>query len=388
MAEPVPTKSTRQYSFTSFQALAPATPLPAQKVDQEFDRSNAAISDIIDFVRQVVDDDGRVRDSALYGLGLGFKPDEVGDTAGRALHDGAPKGFAYLDAELAELFVRTSSTPGVWSAGIPFLAGPPGTPGTPGEPGVPGDQGLEGPPGDPGPQGPPGPTGPVGPPGEMTGANNLSEITNAATARANIGAASTSVATTLAAGLMSSADKVKLNGVATAATANDTDANLKNRANHTGTQDISATTTGTLPVARGGTGGTTAAAARTNLGLGALATLGSITLGTHTTGVLPIAEGGTGETTEAGMRGVYTGSAAGNTAYPIGSYLTTGATAAGSTVPNRNEQKYLRVSSTGQLQVYNTSADPGGGWTLVAGTWRARLHQPTAGTQMLFQRTA
>lgn len=43
-------------------------------------------------------------------------------------------------------------------------------------------------------------------------------------------------ATTTLAGLMTSADKTKLNGIATAATANDTDANLKNRANHTGTQ--------------------------------------------------------------------------------------------------------------------------------------------------------
>lgn len=43
-------------------------------------------------------------------------------------------------------------------------------------------------------------------------------------------------ATTSLAGLMTAADKTKLNGVAASATANDTDANLKNRANHTGTQ--------------------------------------------------------------------------------------------------------------------------------------------------------
>ncbi len=42
--------------------------------------------------------------------------------------------------------------------------------------------------------------------------------------------------TTSDAGAMSAADKVKLNGIATSATANDTDANLKNRANHTGSQ--------------------------------------------------------------------------------------------------------------------------------------------------------
>ncbi|MDH4873008.1 hypothetical protein [Pseudomonas sp. BN515] len=44
------------------------------------------------------------------------------------------------------------------------------------------------------------------------------------------------LATTVVAGFMSAADKAKLDGVATGATANDTDANLKSRANHTGTQ--------------------------------------------------------------------------------------------------------------------------------------------------------
>lgn len=49
-------------------------------------------------------------------------------------------------------------------------------------------------------------------------------------------------ATPSVAGLMSASDKTKLDGVATGATANDTDANLKNRANHTGTQAISTVT--------------------------------------------------------------------------------------------------------------------------------------------------
>lgn len=57
---------------------------------------------------------------------------------------------------------------------------------------------------------------------------------------ADVGAAesshSHSNATTSVAGFMSAADKTKLDGVASGATANDTDANLKNRANHTGTQ--------------------------------------------------------------------------------------------------------------------------------------------------------
>ena len=45
-------------------------------------------------------------------------------------------------------------------------------------------------------------------------------------------------ANTSASGFLSAADKIKLNGIASGATANDTDANLKNRANHTGTQPI------------------------------------------------------------------------------------------------------------------------------------------------------
>ena len=46
-------------------------------------------------------------------------------------------------------------------------------------------------------------------------------------------------ATTSVAGSMSAADKTKLDGIAAGATANDTDGNLKNRANHTGTQEAS-----------------------------------------------------------------------------------------------------------------------------------------------------
>lgn len=49
-------------------------------------------------------------------------------------------------------------------------------------------------------------------------------------------------ATEVSDGFMSAADKTKLDGVSASATANDTDANLKNRANHTGSQEISTIT--------------------------------------------------------------------------------------------------------------------------------------------------
>lgn len=73
--------------------------------------------------------------------------------------------------------------------------------------------------------------------------------------------------------------------------------NAKANASHTHALDGS-TVTGTLPLAKGGTGGATAAAARKNLGLGALATKGSVSLaGSDVSGTLPISKGGTGATT-------------------------------------------------------------------------------------------
>jgi hypothetical protein len=55
-------------------------------------------------------------------------------------------------------------------------------------------------------------------------------------------AISISAATTGAAGSMSSADKTKLDGIASGATANATDSQLRDRATHTGTQDVSTVT--------------------------------------------------------------------------------------------------------------------------------------------------
>jgi hypothetical protein len=88
--------------------------------------------------------------------------------------------------------------------------------------------------------------------GDMLGANNLSDLTNAGVARTNLGvrpgievAAYSHVgaggiehanASGAAAGFMSAADKTKLDGVASGATANSTDSALRDRASHTGTQ--------------------------------------------------------------------------------------------------------------------------------------------------------
>jgi hypothetical protein len=73
-----------------------------------------------------------------------------------------------------------------------------------------------------------------------------------ATQAALDGKASTAAASAAAAGLMSAADKSKLDGVAAGATANSTDAQLRDRSTHTGTQPAN-TITGLSAVATTGT---------------------------------------------------------------------------------------------------------------------------------------
>ena len=104
MPEPVPIHSIRGFDFTDYQAAQPAVPLPGQSVDTEFDRSNLAINDTIDFVRQAIDDDGKIRAAALVAGAIGPR---------------GPTG----------------------------PAGPQGSAGPPGAQGVPGVMGVQGPPG-------------------------------------------------------------------------------------------------------------------------------------------------------------------------------------------------------------------------------------------------
>ena len=82
--------------------------------------------------------------------------------------------------------------------------------------------------------------------GTVTGlpssATNLSTTANSTSLTVNSDTgtnASIPAASASAWGAMTDEDKTKLNGIDTGATANDTDANLKNRANHTGTQTAS-----------------------------------------------------------------------------------------------------------------------------------------------------
>lgn len=145
--------------------------------------------------------------------------------------------------------------------------------------------------------------------------------------------------------------------------------------------------TGTLPLAKGGTGGATAAAARTNLGLGALATKGSVSLaGSDASGTLPISKGGTGATTADAAR------AALGAAKSVGWLL----------LDNETLTENGTVSGTADMSVYHTvhvmigSAISGGNYyqtysfPLLADTWniyipaqgdyyRARLNVTSGG---------
>jgi hypothetical protein len=112
-------------------------------------------------------------------------------------------------------------------------------------------------------RGPAGPTGATGPQGPA-GAGGVTSVTGTAPISSSGGttpAISISAATTSAAGSMSSADKTKLDGVATGATANSSDATLLARANHTGTQAVGTITGlgGAATLSVGTTTGTVAA---------------------------------------------------------------------------------------------------------------------------------
>lgn len=148
MPEPVPQKVYRGYSFENFQTAQPTTPLPGQSVDDEYDRSNNTINDVIDFVRQAINDDGTVKASAATTGPQG--PDGPQGPIGPT----GPQGP--LGAE------GPQGVPGAQGIqGIQGPAGPKGDQGDQGIQGIQGPVGPEGPQGDVGPQGPIGPTGPV-----------------------------------------------------------------------------------------------------------------------------------------------------------------------------------------------------------------------------------
>lgn len=228
MPEPVPSPATRQHSFASHSANRPTTPHSGADLDNEIDRTNNALRDTIEFVRQAIGDDGRVKAEAIdethikgeqgekgdtgpqgpagpqgaagpagptgptgpqgpqgvagpagpQGVagptgpegpaGRNFNADAVGPTSERALYDNAPAGFSFVDTDNGTIAWKASATSGDWTGSVPFGRGPTGPKGDTGEQGpqgIQGPQGLQGPKGDTGPTGPQGPQGPQGPAG-------------------------------------------------------------------------------------------------------------------------------------------------------------------------------------------------------------------------------
>ncbi|MGY8832822.1 MAG: hypothetical protein ACKVIS_25480 [Pseudomonadales bacterium] len=98
--------------------------------------------------------------------GPAFKVDATGVTADRALYDGEPEGFAFLDTATGLLYFRQGAG---WSDGVQFQ----------GPQGQMGPQGPAGPAGAVGPEGPQGPAGPQGEQGSAgAGLNILGTLPN------------------------------------------------------------------------------------------------------------------------------------------------------------------------------------------------------------------
>lgn len=238
-------------------------------------------------------------------------------------------------------------------------AGPQGPAGDDGDDGVqgpPGNDGADGAQGPAGPQGAQGPAGPQGPPGPNGSIDLLTDVALTAPATddmlkydgtnfTNVGPAAVRTAldvptnSDLTTGLAGKADATHAHdaadissgtipivrggtgggSAAAARTSLDVPSNadltsgLAGKADSVHTHDTGDIVSGTMPLARGGTGGTNAASARTSLDVPSNADLTSGLAGkadtTHThdasdivSGVLPVAQGGTGGATSAAAR--------------------------------------------------------------------------------------
>ena len=76
--------------------------------------------------------------------GASFQVDATGTLIERAAHDNAFPGFAFLDTDNGNLYIRQTPTPGVWSAAVPFGKGEKGDNGSDGVDGVDGTNGVDG----------------------------------------------------------------------------------------------------------------------------------------------------------------------------------------------------------------------------------------------------
>jgi microcystin-dependent protein len=213
MTEPVPSKPVRAFSFTTFGQTQPTTPPPGNQIDTEIDKSNLSIADIIDFVRQAIDDTGQIKVTAIPSSFVGpagptgptgpqgpagptgptgatgntgptgpqgiqgtqgiqgptgnsYSPSATGLTSERATYNAQAKGFSFLDIQTGLIYFKLSATSGDWSPGFGFQRGPQGIQGIQGVQGAQGIQGVQGPTGLQGPIGSQGLQGPAGPTGK------------------------------------------------------------------------------------------------------------------------------------------------------------------------------------------------------------------------------
>ena len=142
MTEPVPQKRTRGEPLANADVKRP---LDLGRIDAEINALVTPLNDTIDFVRQAIADDGRIKPQALppievppapRGLtgptgpvgprGVSYVPNATGPATDRAASDAQAQGFAFLDTTNGLLFFKATSAPGDWSAGFPFATGPVG----------------------------------------------------------------------------------------------------------------------------------------------------------------------------------------------------------------------------------------------------------------------
>src|SRR5262245_26709462 len=62
---PQPAPPVRQFSFTDFQTNDPSAPLPGDRIDGEYDRSNQAIEDVIDWAATSLNSDGSLKPQSV-----------------------------------------------------------------------------------------------------------------------------------------------------------------------------------------------------------------------------------------------------------------------------------------------------------------------------------
>lgn len=83
LSAPMPAPPVRQFSFTDWQVNNPTAPPPGDRLDSEFDQSNNAIDDVIDWASVSLNTDGSIRDGVIGENNL--QPDLFDDVANDAI---------------------------------------------------------------------------------------------------------------------------------------------------------------------------------------------------------------------------------------------------------------------------------------------------------------